>query len=137
MRRLATRLALVLGLAALMPATALAGTYTLHPSGFGEHSYSAWKAGEGLLADAECTKAPSGQWRTQRSADPLHPTLDSYDLFANGTAIVPDVAGCQASHSYTYTYVPAQDTRLSLAVWDSARGDDSGALTVKVEPVVG
>ncbi len=48
MRRLATRLALVLGLAALMPATALAGTYTLHPSGFGEHSYSAWKAGEGL-----------------------------------------------------------------------------------------
>ena len=48
MRRLVTRLALVLGLAALMPATALAGTYTLHPNGFGEHSYSAWKGGEGL-----------------------------------------------------------------------------------------
>ena len=67
-----------------------------------------WRAGEGLVADAECTKAPSGQWRLQRSADPLHPTLDSYDLFANGTAIVPDVAGCQPSHTYTYTYVPAR-----------------------------
>jgi hypothetical protein len=27
---------------------ALAGTYTLHPSGFGPHSYASWKAGEGL-----------------------------------------------------------------------------------------
>lgn len=27
---------------------ALAGTYVLHPSGFGEHSYSSWKGGEGL-----------------------------------------------------------------------------------------
>lgn len=29
-------------------AAAAAGTFTLHPSGFGEHSYSAWKGGEGL-----------------------------------------------------------------------------------------
>lgn len=27
---------------------ALAGAYVLHPSGFGAHSYSAWKGGEGL-----------------------------------------------------------------------------------------
>ncbi|GAA4357556.1 hypothetical protein [Angustibacter luteus] len=103
--------------------------YTLTVSG-------TWRAGEGLLADAECTKAPTGQWALQRSSDPLHPALDSYDLFANGTAVVPDVAGCQSSHTYTYTYVPAQDTRLSLAVWDTASSDDSGALAVQVEPRV-
>lgn len=40
-----------LGLVALLLATAgtaLAGAYTLHPSGFGPHSYASWKAGEGL-----------------------------------------------------------------------------------------
>src|SRR4051812_48558453 len=31
-----------------VPAWAAAGTLTLHPSGFGEHSYSAWKAHQGL-----------------------------------------------------------------------------------------
>jgi hypothetical protein len=31
-----------------LPASAAAGTFTLHPSGFGEHSYSAWKGDEGL-----------------------------------------------------------------------------------------
>jgi len=41
-------LVLLTALALLTPAAALAGTYTLHPSGFGEHSYSAWKAHEGL-----------------------------------------------------------------------------------------
>ena len=35
-------------LALVVPATALAGTLTLHPSGFGEKAYSAWKAKEGL-----------------------------------------------------------------------------------------
>jgi hypothetical protein len=41
----------LVGLVALLLATAgtaLAGTYTLHPSGFGPHSYASWKAGEGL-----------------------------------------------------------------------------------------
>jgi hypothetical protein len=31
-----------------IPAAAFGGGYTLHPSGFGEHSYSAWKGQEGL-----------------------------------------------------------------------------------------
>ena len=31
-----------------VPAAATAGEYTLHPNGFGEHSYAAWKAKEGL-----------------------------------------------------------------------------------------
>jgi hypothetical protein len=41
----------LVGLAVLVLATtgtALAGQYTLHPSGFGPHSYASWKAGEGL-----------------------------------------------------------------------------------------
>jgi hypothetical protein len=37
------------GIAALLlAAPAVAGSLTLHPSGFGPHSYSAWKADEGL-----------------------------------------------------------------------------------------
>jgi hypothetical protein len=47
MRRLLFLILPVLGALAL-PGWALAGTFTLHPSGFGEHSYSAWKGQEGL-----------------------------------------------------------------------------------------
>lgn len=39
---------LATGLLALLPSIAWAGAVTLHPSGFGQHSYAAWKAGEGL-----------------------------------------------------------------------------------------
>ena len=43
------RLLITIVVALAVPAAALAGsTYTLHPSGFGEHSYSSWKGGEGL-----------------------------------------------------------------------------------------
>src|SRR4051794_17627220 len=35
-------------IALLIPQVAQAGQYTLHPSGFGEHSYASWKAGQGL-----------------------------------------------------------------------------------------
>ena len=41
-----------IGLISLLLATTgvvLAGTYTLHPSGFGPHSYASWKAHEGLV----------------------------------------------------------------------------------------
>ena len=47
MRRLVALLAAVL-VTAVSAAAAAAGTFTLHPSGFGEHSYSAWKAHQGL-----------------------------------------------------------------------------------------
>ena len=47
MRRLLC-LALLLFSALALPAWALGGTFTLHPSGFGEHSYSAWKGQQGL-----------------------------------------------------------------------------------------
>jgi hypothetical protein len=43
------RLLITIVVALAVPAAALAGSpYTLHPSGFGEHSYSSWKGGEGL-----------------------------------------------------------------------------------------
>ena len=30
-----------------LPGSALAGTLTLHPAGFGQHSYASWKAQQG------------------------------------------------------------------------------------------
>src|SRR3954452_23077660 len=39
--------AAAIAVSALAPAVANAGTLTLHPSGFGPHSYAAWKAGQG------------------------------------------------------------------------------------------
>jgi Spy/CpxP family protein refolding chaperone len=47
MRRLVALLAAVL-VTAVSAAAAAAGTFTLHPSGFGEHSYSAWNGQQGL-----------------------------------------------------------------------------------------
>jgi hypothetical protein len=41
-------LAAVVAAAAAIPASARAGVLTLHPSGFGTHSYAAWKAQQGL-----------------------------------------------------------------------------------------
>lgn len=38
----------VLALAGSLVTPAAAGSYTLHPRGFGEHSYAAWKGHEGL-----------------------------------------------------------------------------------------
>jgi hypothetical protein len=38
----------LLGLLLAAPQSASAGAFVLHPSGFGEHSYSSWKGGEGL-----------------------------------------------------------------------------------------
>ena len=50
------RTTMLAGIAALLlAAPAVAGPLTLHPSGFGPHSYSAWKADEGLK-DSNGTK---------------------------------------------------------------------------------
>jgi hypothetical protein len=48
MKRGISLLTLVLGFVLATANVAGAGQYTLHPSGFGEHSYAAWKGGEGL-----------------------------------------------------------------------------------------
>lgn len=42
------RLGVAFAVAVVLPAAALAGSLTLHPNGFGEHSYSAWKGDQGL-----------------------------------------------------------------------------------------
>jgi hypothetical protein len=47
-RKIALLAAVASTLLVLAPAPASAGDITLHPSGFGEHSYAAWKADQGL-----------------------------------------------------------------------------------------
>lgn len=59
MRRFMCAAACVLA-ALVIPTAALAGGYTLHPSGFGEHSYSAWKGQEGLPGSTFASRRRSG-----------------------------------------------------------------------------
>jgi hypothetical protein len=47
-RALLRRTIVLAALSLLVPAAASAGGFVLHPNGFGEHSYSSWKADEGL-----------------------------------------------------------------------------------------
>lgn len=101
--------------------------YTVEVSG-------TWSAGEGVEADARCSRTPGGTWRSQRSADPWHPWLDSYDLYANGDDLQPQPAACDPSHVYRYTYLPSRTGRVSFAVWDPSPGDDSGSMQVTLWP---
>jgi len=48
MKRRVGFVAVVAATLLMIPFVASAGQYTLHPSGFGEHSYASWKAQEGL-----------------------------------------------------------------------------------------
>src|SRR5947207_1882685 len=76
--------ALAIGLVAVTPV--LAGTFTLHPSGFGEHSYSAWKAQEGL-ADS-----------TGNSNQALYfQKMTTTATFAAGVAVIKGFEGMSAS----------------------------------------
>lgn len=80
------RRSLVLFAAALISVTAAsaatAGTYTLHPSGFGEHSYSAWKGGEGL---ADTTGSKNQALYFQK--------MTSTATFAAGVAVINGFEG--------------------------------------------
>lgn len=88
-----------------------------------------WTAGDGVEVDAECSKTASGQWLRRRSADPLHPTADFYDLYLNGEDLQWDY-GCSPTHEYGYVYEPKQDGNAQFAVWDTSYGDDTGSLKV-------
>jgi len=70
-----------------VPAWALAGNVTLHPSGFGQKSYAAWKAQEGL------------QDRNGAADDQAlyFQKLTSTTTFAAGVAVFKGVRGFQAS----------------------------------------
>jgi hypothetical protein len=89
-----------------------------------------WSVGDGVLADAECTKAPNGTWQRKRSADPLHPDLDTYDLYVDGVDLAS--SGCREDHVYTYEYEPARDGKATFALWDPQPADDSGSVEVTV-----
>ncbi|MEO7745237.1 MAG: hypothetical protein ABIV05_03320 [Actinomycetota bacterium] len=103
------------------------------------HEYTAevagtWSAGEGVEADAECTRGADGRWRPVRSFDPLHPFVDGYDLHADGLDLVPLKAGCDPGHVYRYRLVPGRTSQMSFATWDATPGDDVGALRVTMWP---
>jgi len=66
----------------VIPAAARGGGYTLHPSGFGEHSYSAWKGGEGL---ADSTGSKNQALYFQK--------MTSTTTFAAGVAVFKGVEG--------------------------------------------
>lgn len=90
------------------------------------------------VADAECsTSSTDPVWR------PLTPGETSSstgyrDLVVNSTmsgwrATVRDAHGCNSTtHTYSMSFVPATSAPLTLAINDSNRSDDSGALTVTV-----
>ncbi len=93
-----------------------------------------WSAGDGVEADAECTRGADGSWRAVRSFDPLHPFVDGYDLHADGLDLVPLKAGCDPAHVYRYRIVPGRTSQVSFATWDATPGDDVGALRVTLWP---
>lgn len=95
----------------------------------------AWSAGEGVEADAECSSRAGGRWQKQRSADPLHPWVDSFDLYADGADLVPlRENGCDSGHTYRYRLVPNRTSQVSFATWDATPGDDVGSLQVTLWP---
>ncbi|MFL5736573.1 MAG: hypothetical protein ACJ76P_04470 [Actinomycetota bacterium] len=48
MKKRLSFVAILAAMVLMVPLAASAGQFTLHPSGFGPHSYASWKAGEGL-----------------------------------------------------------------------------------------
>src|SRR5438445_12926983 len=71
--------------AVALSGTALAGALVLHPSGFGEHSYSAWKGQEGL-ADNTGNKFQSLYFQK----------LTTTSTFAAGVAVIKGLEGTPA-----------------------------------------
>ncbi len=65
-----------------------AGDFTLHPSGFGPHSYAAWKAQQGNPEDADGATSNQALYFQK-----MAPTA----TFAAGVAVVNGVAGMKAS----------------------------------------
>ena len=80
------RLSALLAVALIFPATAFAGSLTLHPSGFGEKAYSAWKAKQGL-PDSKGNDAQALYFQK----------MTSTATFSAGVAIIKGVAGLPAN----------------------------------------
>jgi hypothetical protein len=92
-----------------------------------------WSAGDGIEADGECTRTPNGTWQRTRSSDPLHPRLDTFDLYVDGQDLAS--TGCADDHVYEYDYYPERSGKATFELWDTDRADDSGSVTVTVQRV--
>jgi hypothetical protein len=92
MKRLAVVLVALVFALALPVSTVVAGSLTLHPSGFGEHSRANWQAKQGKLDVNE----PSGATPTSNQALYFQ-KMTTTATFAAGVAIVRGLAGMPAS----------------------------------------
>lgn len=102
-----------------------------------------WRDGRGATADAECAVvAGDTVWRRD---------TDSFDMLAGGwdrDSLAPHVGGvrtepvsggseCDPDHTYAFVYRPDLTTPLNVRVSDPfGHGDNTGALTVSVQPHV-
>jgi hypothetical protein len=90
-------------LALATPANALAGALTLYPSGFGAHSYAAWKAHQGL---------PDSTGNDDQSL--YFQKMTATPTFAAGVAVIKGIAGTPA-------------TQLTGLAWDHREDGHCGA----------
>jgi hypothetical protein len=90
-------------LIAALPASAAAGTLTLHPSGFGEHSYAAWKAHQGR---------PDSKGNDDQAL--YFQKMTTTPTVAAGVAVIKGIAG-----------LPADD--LTGLAWDHREDGHCGA----------
>lgn len=93
------------------------------------------------VADAECsTSSSDAVWRPMTPGETSSRT-GYRDLVVNSAmsgwrATVRDAHGCNsATHTYSMSFVPAVSAPLTLAINDSNRSDDSGALVVTVSRI--
>ena len=93
-----------------------------------------WSAGEGVDADAECSRTSSSPWQRQSSSDPLHPSVDTLDLYVDGVDLQPLGEGCSAGNVYRYRYQPNRTSQANFAVWGPTPGNDIGRLQVTIWP---
>jgi hypothetical protein len=84
-RTLLFALAAVVATAIALPASAFAGTLTLHPAGFGTMSYAAWKAQQG---------EPDSQGSANQAL--YFQKMTTTPTFAAGVAVVKGIAGTPA-----------------------------------------
>jgi hypothetical protein len=96
--------------------------------------------GNGYTADAECTTGRyDASWRSNRAELRNDRRISYGDATVNGTAPtwVPasGSGNCDSSrHTYTYRYTPTKTGVIHLGVADTDYTDNSGLLTLTVEP---
>lgn len=107
-----------------------------------EGTYVGWQyMGMNLLADAEWRELEDHTWIENPTDENLHDILindTEYDWMGRD----PDIPGAEfAPHTYSpdhiyVLYLLGSDQPISLQIYDSYYGDNSGSLTVNIDPVV-